>query len=147
MGIKINNISIKNIFYYLQGNFRYKLYYNGFRYLIRTHILEQIDLRIRLMDRECYYNGSCKMCGCGTTELQMCNKACEGKCYLPMMNKKEWFYFNVMIIDFYKGDIEVIKRAVELLFIKETYDLFFSKNISNIVKVLKEVCLALHNNK
>lgn len=147
--MKINNINIKNIFYYIQGNLRYKLYYGEFKFLnklMRTHIKEQIDLRIKLMDRECYYNGSCKMCGCGTTELQMCNKACENKCYLPMMNKKEWFYFKVMVIDFYKNDIEITTKAVKLLFIKENFDLFYSKSISNIVKVLKKVCLDLYKN-
>ena len=77
-------------FYYLQGNYRYKLYYSKLRFLLRKHIREQIKFRIRIMDKECYDNGECKMCGCKTTALQMANKACDKPCYPPMMNSKEW---------------------------------------------------------
>jgi hypothetical protein len=45
------------------------------------------------MKKECYDNGECIMCGCSTTALQMCNKACEGKCYPAMMDKKMWVKF------------------------------------------------------
>lgn len=42
------------------------------------------------MDRECYESGQCKMCGCATTALQMCDKACDKPCYPEMMDKKTW---------------------------------------------------------
>ena len=61
--------------------------------MIQSHIREQIDMRIKWMKPECYKGGSCVMCGCQTTELQMANKACDGDCYPPMMNKKQWEAF------------------------------------------------------
>jgi hypothetical protein len=42
------------------------------------------------MDKNCFYNGSCHMCGCETTALQMANKSCKKPCYPAMMNRKEW---------------------------------------------------------
>lgn len=91
MKITIKELTFKNIFYYIQGNIRYKLYYSDlFKWLIRKHIKEQIEYRIKVMNRECYYNGSCIKCGCQTTHLQMCNKACEGSCYPEMFDKVEW---------------------------------------------------------
>jgi hypothetical protein len=30
------------------------------------------------------------MCGCSTTALQMCNKACDKPCYPSMLSRKEW---------------------------------------------------------
>lgn len=83
-------IVIKDIVAYLQGNIRYKLYYSTFRFLILKHIREQITHRIRVMDGLCYSQGSCKMCGCMTTHLQMANKSCDKPCYPKMMNKKNW---------------------------------------------------------
>lgn len=75
---------------YIQGNLRYKLYYSRFKSLLRTHIVEQIDVRINSMDKQCYNEGQCKMCGCKTTALQMANKACEKPCYPKMMDKSTW---------------------------------------------------------
>lgn len=86
-------INFTNIMAYIQGNIRYKLYYSRFRFLIRLHIREQIDLRIRFMDKECYENGSCKFCGCSTTALQMADKQCDKPCYPPIMNGKDWNMF------------------------------------------------------
>ena len=83
-------INIKNILYYLQGNFRYKLFYSKFNFFIRKHIKEQIDVRIKSMRDTCYNNGVCDMCGCQTTALQMCDKACEGFCYPKMLSKRQW---------------------------------------------------------
>ena len=85
-----HKITIKNVWYYLQGNLRYKLYYSRFKKLIRKHILEQIEFRINSMDKFCYNNGSCKLCGCKTTALQMANKACDKPCYPKMLSKKDW---------------------------------------------------------
>ena len=87
------NVKLKDVWYYTQGNVRYKMYYSKFSFLIRKHIMDQINFRISVMKKECYDNGECVMCGCATTALQMCNKACEGKCYPSMMNKKMWNKF------------------------------------------------------
>ena len=47
------------------------------------------------MDTECYEQGSCKICHCDTTALQMANKACGKPCYPKMMNKADWLEFKV----------------------------------------------------
>ena len=83
-------IKLKNIIAYIQGNLRYKLYYSKFAFLIRPHIREQIQARINSMDKQCYNEGQCKMCGCQTTALQMANKACDKPCYPKMLNKRDW---------------------------------------------------------
>lgn len=83
-------ITLSNIIAYIQGKFRYKLYYSCYNFLIPKHIKEQIDYRIKVMDRECYMKGACKICGCETTALQMANKACPKPCYPKMVNKKKW---------------------------------------------------------
>lgn len=80
----------KDLWYYFQGWFRYHLYYNGLKCLIRKHIKEQIDMRIFSMNEECLNSGSCIKCGCSTTALQMCNKPCEGECYPKMLNWQDW---------------------------------------------------------
>jgi len=79
---------------YFRGNFRYHLYYSKyFSFLLRAHVKEQIELRIRMMDKECLNSGSCKICGCKTTHLQMANKSCEGNCYPTLMKPFDWKYF------------------------------------------------------
>ena len=82
-----------DIWHYLLGNYRYFLYYSYRQNLIRPHILEQIEFRIKNMDQVCYNNGECKLCGCKTTALQMSNKACDKPCYPTMMSKKGWEAF------------------------------------------------------
>lgn len=83
-----------NIRAYILGNFRYWAFYSkNFKWLIRTHILEQIEFRIRVMEQECYDEGSCKMCGCTTTALQMANKSCDKPCYPPMFSARKWIKF------------------------------------------------------
>lgn len=86
-------LKIKDIFYYFEGTVRYHMYYSKFKKLIRPHIREQIELRILVMDMECFNKGYCKCCGCKTTALQMCSKACEGNCYPPILNKIQWVHF------------------------------------------------------
>ena len=81
----------KDVWYYFQGNIRYTIYYSKLKNIfIRKYIVEQIEYRVRVMDQSCYEMGVCKMCGCTTIALQMCNKKCEGNCYPIMMNKKKW---------------------------------------------------------
>ena len=83
-------INPSNILAYLQGKIRYKLYYSRLSWLLPTHIVEQIQMRINSMDRECHDSGQCKMCGCETTALQMANKACDKPCYPKMLSKRGW---------------------------------------------------------
>jgi len=82
--------TIQNILAYLLGHLRYKLYYSKLQGLIRWHILDQIEMRIEVMETECYNEGNCKMCGCTTTALQMANKSCNKPCYPPMLSAKNW---------------------------------------------------------
>ena len=94
----LKKTKISDIFAYFQGYYRYHIYYSYpilRRMLIRQHILEQIQWRIAVMDQECFENGSCKICGCDTTALQMANKACGKPCYPKMMNKSDWAEFKV----------------------------------------------------
>lgn len=81
---------IKNILAYITGNIRYKLYYSKFVWLIPTHIREQIEARINSMEKTCYTQGSCIMCGCKTTALQMANKQCDKPCYPEMLSRADW---------------------------------------------------------
>lgn len=83
-----------NTFAFIQGYTRYALYYSSnWRWLLPTYIYEQILWRISIMDIECYERGSCKMCGCDTTALQMANKACSKPCYPKMMGRRVWTEF------------------------------------------------------
>lgn len=87
-------VTMTNVISYIIGNLRYKLYYSKFfSFLIRKHIKEQIDFRIKHMDKECYNSGSCKVCGCTTTALQMAAKSCDGLCYPEMMEENCWKIF------------------------------------------------------
>lgn len=88
--MKKAKLTLKNIIAYVQGKLRYKLYYSKFAFLIRPHIKEQIDIRINSMERTCYENGECVLCGCQTTALQMANKPCDKPCYPRMLNREEW---------------------------------------------------------
>ena len=88
--IRKSEINLKNIFYYIQGNLRYNLYYSYFKFLIPRYIREQIKYRINSMDRQCLKEGQCKECGCDTPHLQMSNKTCKGICYPTMIGRKTW---------------------------------------------------------
>lgn len=83
-------INFKNILHYMMGMYRYKLYYSRLKKFIPKHILQQIEYRINSMDKKCYNDGSCFMCGCRTTALQMANKSCDKPCYPTMMSKYKW---------------------------------------------------------
>lgn len=99
---------LSEMFYYIQGNIRYSLYYSEYKYLIPEHIKEQIDLRIKIMDKDCLKNGSCKLCGCKTTALQMANKPCDKPCYPPMLNCSQWRDFN----DYIGNTLPTRKREI-----------------------------------
>jgi len=91
MKAKINLLNIKS---YLVGKFRYACYDSRWSWLIRRHILEQIKWRIEVMDPLCYSEGSCRLCGCTTTALQMADKACDKPCYPAMMSEFKWEMFS-----------------------------------------------------
>lgn len=87
-------IKLRNIKSYFLGNFRYTLYYSRLRFLIREHIREQIEFRIQFMQKVCYENGMCEICGCATTALQMAGRQCDKPCYPTMINdRNEWRMF------------------------------------------------------
>jgi hypothetical protein len=92
-------VSFRNIVAYIQGNVRYKLYYSKVLYgidlswLLPKWLREQIELRIESMDRQCYNEGSCKICGCKTTALQFADKSCDKPCYPSMLSRKQWEIF------------------------------------------------------
>lgn len=46
-----------------------------------------------MMDHECYNQGSCKVCGCTTTNLQMTNHSCGGVCYPQIVDAAKWKEF------------------------------------------------------
>jgi hypothetical protein len=94
VGKDMAKITFKNVVAFIQGKIRYKLYYSPtFSFLIRRHIREQIDMRISVMDKTCYTSGSCVLCGCTTTALQMANKPCDKPCYPGMMTSIQWKSF------------------------------------------------------
>lgn len=104
--------SLIDVYHYFVGHYRYKLFYAArsckiidvntgkvldtryYRHpLMRSHIYHQIIMRLEWMDKECYDQGACKICGCQTTQLQMANKACDKPCYPAMMSRKEWEHY------------------------------------------------------
>ena len=93
------------------GNLRYRFFYSDLKFLIRPHIAEQIEFRIRVMNEECYNKGYCVKCGCHTTALQMCSKSCEGDCYPAMMDKKTWnrFYMTGYPVKGWTHQMEIAK--------------------------------------
>jgi hypothetical protein len=87
--------TIRNMFAFIQGNIRYHIYYKykWLKWIVPDYIWDQIRFRLLVMDQECYDLGQCKKCGCETTKLQFANKSCDGKCYPPIMSKKQWNEF------------------------------------------------------
>jgi hypothetical protein len=77
-----------DIWSYFLGEYRFY-----FQKLTRKFIREQISFRIKSIKMECVMNGSCLECGCDIPQLAYCNRPCEGNCYPPMMNKKDWKFW------------------------------------------------------
>ena len=86
-------ITFKNIKAYIQGTWRSKFMYTEFEWLIPKHISEQIRIRIKSMEKACYTEGNCQLCGCVTSALQMANKACDKPCYPSMVGYYRWTIF------------------------------------------------------
>jgi|688.fasta_scaffold1469651_2 hypothetical protein len=89
--MKLNQITLKNIYAFFQGHFRYR--FKG----LPGYIREQVVLReilVKEISPECL-NGHCKICKCKTPELFYSSKACEGNCYPEMLNESEWKKFKL----------------------------------------------------
>lgn len=131
---KINNIA--DIYFYFEGNFRYKLYYSKYKWLIRQHIVEQIDYRVKMMNEECYNKGSCVECGCETIALQMCSKKCKGNCYPPLTNSKLWSKFikreNILLETDSQGIWVLDEKTDEPIFYKETNTGYVPENFNRL---------------
>lgn len=82
---------------FFRAELRYYLFYHRnikVRNLLPKHLIEQFQFRIDyMMDRECYMNGQCKICGCTTPDLQFTNATCKGNCYPSLMSKRNWSFF------------------------------------------------------
>ena len=78
----------KSIFWYLQGNSRYKICSTRIlKYLVPKYIREQISIRENSVDIICKTNGSCKECGCAIPQLQYADTNCNAHCYPHMLDK------------------------------------------------------------
>lgn len=86
----INLETVKN---YFIAWYRYRLYYSPFRFLIRKHIIEQFEYRLKVVNKECYTKGSCVKCGCHVPALLFSDAPCAGNCYPEFKNKKNWFNY------------------------------------------------------
>ena len=87
-------ITFKNVCAFIQGHIREKLFYSKrWNWLLPLHIFEQINYRLFVMNKECYSNGECVMCGCATPALQMANKTCDAKCYPIMVDETDWVIY------------------------------------------------------
>ena len=113
--LKQSKHPIRDVISYIQGTIRYKLFYSNFKGLIRKHIREQIEFRIMVMDKECYNNGSCTICGCTTTALQMANKPCDKPCYPKMYCKRAWKVINPILNRLWERDKEHYYKIVKEL--------------------------------
>lgn len=109
---KVANKFIDDVYYYLQGNSRYHVYYSSYSWLIRDFIMEQIKFRILVMDQECYNRGTCVKCGCKTTALQMADKMCEGSCYPPMLTEEDWRTLGPILKKAFIEDKELYRELI-----------------------------------
>ena len=83
-------ITIRNIFWYLQGNTRYKLMKTPLKFLVPKYIREQIELRKASANSICMGQFSCKECGCSMPQMVYADKECYGSCYPRLLTKKEY---------------------------------------------------------
>lgn len=122
--MKINkyDITLKNIWAYIQGNTRMigeELGMDIFK--SPKHIQEQIIWREVIHNKECYKLGECIHCHCKVPDKLYADKECEGGCYPRIMNEVTWDRFkNVcgrrkinIFVD--KFDWDVILSDIEIL--------------------------------
>ena len=90
MKASITTITTKNIFGYIQGNFR--KFVEDIPSAIPKHIYEQIQYRIGVMNITCLENKQCP-CACSVPQKQYEDRSCELNCYGPILKKAEWETF------------------------------------------------------
>lgn len=83
-------ITIRNIFWFLQGNARYKLVNSPFKFLVAPYIRRQIKVREASAHEICQTLGACKECGCSIPQLQYADGECHAWCYPQMLNKEQF---------------------------------------------------------
>lgn len=93
------DITVKNIWSYMQGNWRILLEKYGPAFAnLNEHIKEQIAFRELVSNKECIAKGECK-CACPIPDLYYADKMCEDECYPEMMNDDDWSKFKLLIAD------------------------------------------------
>lgn len=100
MSIKLNQITLSNIKYFIQGEYR-KIEDEFFNSL-DDHIKEQVIFRkalVQLKKPECIAKGECIKCGCAIPDLFYADKSCDMFCYPKMMSKENWESFKTMNYD------------------------------------------------
>ena len=116
------DITIKNVWAYIQGNTRKIVDELGPDILKSPkHIQEQILWRKVIHNPKCSEKGSCIECHCTVPDKFYSDKECEGGCYPSIMDESKWIKFNQMClrrkIDIFKDkfDWDVIISDVDHL--------------------------------
>lgn len=99
--IKINQINLKNIKGFIQGNYRNALKRFG---QLPSYIEEQSRWRlhqVELKSPECFSKDECIHCGCKVSLKVFEERACSNTpaCYPVMMNESEWETFKTNVYD------------------------------------------------
>ena len=79
-------------------------FYNNVKY-VQEQQLYRLDLMaINPNGKQCLANGGCIKCGCAVPGLQAADDSCEGGCYPPLLNSKDWEDFKKTdkYVNFYK---------------------------------------------
>jgi hypothetical protein len=120
--MKINgyDITLKNVWAYIQGNSRLIAENLGSDiFKSPQHIQEQIIWREVIHNPECYRLGKCIHCKCAVPDKLYADKECEGGCYPVIMNEYTWDKFKQLCarrkIDIFhdKFDWDVIMSDIE----------------------------------
>ena len=97
-------VSPEDAWYYIQGSTRF-IAYKKFKWVLRKHIIEQVEWRRDVAANPCYLNGTCLCCGCDTPAVFFSAKSCsveklsychtngEKNCYPRLMSRKQWKKF------------------------------------------------------
>ena len=116
------DITIKNVWAYIQGNTR-KIVDDLGPDILKSpkHIQEQILWRKAIHNPKCSEKGKCIECHCTVPDKFYSDKECEGDCYPSIMNESKWNKFNQIClrrkIDIFKDkfDWDVIISDIEHL--------------------------------
>lgn len=83
---------LDNIYQFLIGQTRYILYKINPKF-IRLHIREQVGERQSACSPICLYEARC--CGCKAPNVFFAPKGCRFNSYPALMNKEEWYQYNL----------------------------------------------------